>query len=51
VAATAYVKALEQSFRDPEAARETAERGRRRIVETHTREAFLASLASVPGYL
>jgi glycosyltransferase involved in cell wall biosynthesis len=47
----AYVKALEKSFRDPEAARETAERGRRRVIATHTREGFIASLASVPGFL
>ena len=47
----AYVRALERSFRDPGAARRTAERGRKRVLETHTREGFLASLSSVAGYL
>jgi glycosyltransferase involved in cell wall biosynthesis len=47
----AYVEALERSFRDQAWARERAERGRRQVVEAHTREGFFATLASVPDYL
>ena len=49
--AEAYVAALEGSRADAAAAREVAERGRRHVLSVHTREAFLATLASAPGYL